>query len=72
MDQEAINSLMWDNMPQWRKDQLAEENESQENHTGRVAKLLNALDEIAHMDNDSEAQMAARKAIRLWDASFGR
>ena len=22
MDQEAINDLMWENLPQWRKDQL--------------------------------------------------
>jgi len=72
MDQEAINSLMWDNMPQWRKDQLAEENESQENHTGRVAKILNALAEISYLDDESEAQMIAQKAIRIWDASFRR
>jgi len=72
MDQEAINSLMWDNMPQWRKDQLAEENESQENHTGRVAKILNALAEISSLDEGSEAQVIAQKAIRIWDASFRR
>ena len=70
MDQESINSLMWDNMPQWRKDQLAEENESQQNHTGRVAKILNALTKISHLDNGSETQMIAQKAIRIWDASF--
>ena len=68
MNQEDINNLMWNSMPDWRKEQLAEQRQNrdlvQENKSlkDRIKKLEEAVEREARETREREEAEAREKA----------